>query len=47
MSKIDTAKLIERLERAKPVRRSPINDRYTAWINAVIELIRKMEEEEK
>ena len=47
MSKIDTAKLIERLERAKPTQSTPINDRYAAWINAVIELIRKMEEEDK
>lgn len=44
--KIDTDKLIERLERAKPTQSTPINDRYVAWINAVIELIKSMEEEE-
>ncbi len=43
--KIDTDKLIEWLERAKPTQSTPINDRYTAWINAVIELIKSMEEE--
>lgn len=43
--KIDSDKLIERLERAKPTQSTPINDRYVAWINSVIELIKSMEEE--
>lgn len=44
--KIDSDKLIERLERAKPTQNTPINNRYVAWINSVIELIKSMEEEE-